>query len=665
MKAALAIVAAEIRQHRLVFWIGPLVGLLPLVLNYALEGGPLRAVPRGYESEGTFFVWVFAIVFSFAVAVGLGSTVVSRDLESRRLGFWLSRPQPLLQYWAGKMGAAYLLAVCAFILVALPAHLLGSMSWANTGAAFVKGVVGGRVWQVWLGTLAVALAAGSAAGGALRSRAGLLILDILMAPIVWAAFWFGALSSVFEAGTDAVVMLYAMPWLMLGTVPVLLAAGAAQVCVGRLELRRGHALLSAITWGGLLVFFVGGILASSRYVLSATPADLRLPYASFSAPRSGDHVMIESISTTWNYLYRPGFLLGAQGGFVRIGGVAGGDGVGWSRDGRVFAWSREAPFRPAGDPKAGRPPFSRGPGLEPTLHVHNLDRPGSAPRRLTGDVEYDSALRAVSPSGQRLLVESSTRMQVLDAEAGRKLMSLDTHDRWLRAAFLSESTIRALRINARETNLVQQATVVDWDLASGRLTERGTIKGGGPSYAGLTPTEDWQRLLRLDGSGLTLHDLDGGVAATLVDRWADRTNRAAGLLSGGRVGCVEGEASILRLRVFDSEGRVVSEARLKGRFPLRVGGEIAPGLLALGVSDDGEPATLIVDLLTGSVVRRERGLSPALRLWEAGKGLYTATPEPGSLGTRLFLGSDGVVSLDPASGARTVLIARSSRIAEK
>jgi hypothetical protein len=196
---------------------------------------------------------------------------------------------------------------------------------------------------------------------------------------------------------------------------------------------------------------------------------------------------------------------------------------------------------------------------------------------------------------------------------------------------------------------------------SGRVIEHGTVAlaASANRLAAVTPTRDWERLLRFDDNGLRLLDLAGRELATLVDRWQERRNRTAGPLSGDRFGCIEEEPSGLRLRVFDRDGRPLSDALLEGRFPIQVGGEPQAGLLALGVapaSVANPRATLFVDLATGSVLRVEPRLSPALRRW--GYGASSANHAPGSLATRLFTAAEGLLRVDPLTGSRAVLLAR-------
>ena len=641
MRGALAIAAAELRAHRLALWAGLALGLLVAVL-VALTDLPLA---------------LGALGAAMSIAIALGAGAVSRDLAERRLGFYLARPLSPLAYWAGKMSAALLLAIAAGLLALLPGLLFGALSWVDTRGMTWSTTAAAlaRNWRPLLVMLAFLVAAAGAAGGAIRARSGLLILDIVMVPLTWAAL-FVAFGNTWDVGTDLLVVRFAFPWLWPLATLALLAAGAAQVCIGRLDVKRGHALLSAIAWGGLLVC-VGGILLFSRYVAGVAPADLRMPYGmSVHAPRAGHHVMLEGISRRWSHEYHPGFLLDAQGQFVRMGGLEsfkGLTGFAWSDDGRRFAWSMG---RRIGPPQ----PLRSIPGFQPSIWIMGFDEAGASPRRLARKSDDPQAVRALSPSGRRLLVTTETGKEIVDVESGRTIASIDESSSWASPTFLSETTVRALRTGPA------QARIVEWDVASGAVTERGMIAlQGGPRFASLVPTDDWQRVLRFDASGLFLHDLEGRVVATLVDRWPTQMNRTAGPLSGGRFGSVEEEPEGLRLRVFESEGRPLAEARFKGRFPLRVGGESAPGLLALGVApftEDAQRETLFVDLATGRVARRVPGLSPALRRWESGPPGDSQNPEPGSLATRLFMSDEGLVSLDPASGARTVLVRRRDRL---
>jgi hypothetical protein len=654
MRAALAIALEEVRTHRLVFWAGLALGV------------PAIVAVRGASGPEPFFVMAGAA--AVAMAIGLGASVVSRDLGERRLGFYLSRPVSPLSYWAGKMGAALSLAITAGLLALVPGLLAGAVSLVDT-RGFGVGTVAealGRLWKPWLLILTFFVAGAAAAGGAIRSRSGLLILDVVMVPVAWIATLL-ALGQAWDTGTPDVVMELGLPWLLRALIVILLAAGAVQVTMGRLEARRGHALLSAIVWGGVLVVFVGGLRALSAYVGSAGPADLRPPGSSglgwtLNAPRSGEPVFVEGISARWGSRYVPGFLLHPGGGFVRVGGADGRSGLAWAADGRHFALSRWEPF-PQIEPLASA-------GLGPNIRIFDTASPERAPRRVLRKAPGPTeSARAVSPSGDRLLLENLGTRTVIETVDGRTVAEAMDSASWAFSSFIEEGSLRALRLDVR------QASVLDWDLATRQVTRRGAIvldTAVRTWYSGsalrVWPTPDWKVVVRFDASGLFLHALDGNVVATLVAGWVEpRANRLAGTLSAGRVGLIEEEiddpvhhprsAGRLRLRVWDEAGRLVSDGRFDGRSPVMVGGEIAPGLLAIGSRGrDGRRATLFVDLATATVTRTEPDLLPALRRWVASAWDPQGGPEPGSFATRLFFDGVGLVAVDPDTGARSALI---------
>ncbi len=650
MRGAFAVAAAYVRAHRLVLWSAPLFAVLghfSVVVAAFMENGRLSArdlVEPVPPELGLLLAVVSCQLMQMGLALVLGAGAVSRDLAERRIGFYLSRPLSPFAYWAGKMSAACFVACAAGWLVLLPGLLKTTWGQSSLAAGILTPL------SIGLVSIPVLAAAGGAAAGAVRSRLSLLIIDLLMLPLTFLAFWL-SVGSAWDAGTLVVLARLGTPWLLTVATLVLLAAGAAQVCLGRLDVRRGHAWLSTIAWGGLLACVLG-MLLFNRSVASATPADLRLPHTvSLHAPRTGSHVLLEGIVGRWSLpksrlwlvpsRFAPGFVLDAQGRSTRMGGFDDVTGFAWSDDGRHLAWSRGAPDL-----------LEAVPVLWPSVWIFDSDQTGAGPRRVARNYELQG-VRALSPSGKRVLIAEPGAKQVLDTQDGLSVASVPDSASWANARFLSETVVRALRVERGRSQ------VVEWDVG-GSLTEHGSFA----TPAVLFPTDDWRRVLRLHGSGLSLHELDGRAVATLAEGWPTRMNRVAGPLSGNRFGSVEEGPEGLRLRVFDSEGRRLAESLIKGRFPLRVGGEGAPGLLALGMLASGEEdrrETLFIDLSTGGVVRREIGVLPALRRWDPERPGDVQNPEPASLATRLFLADEGLVLLDPATGRRSPYVRRRDR----
>jgi hypothetical protein len=604
---------------------------------------------------------------------------VARDLAERRLGFYLSRPLPPLSYFAGKMSAAFLLAVAAGCACLLPALVLGrgGLTWSALAGAAARSSAPYLV-------VCFVLAVGAAAGGAVRTRSRLLLLDFALLPVTLVVF-LRTIGDSWRLGITDIVIVNALPSALAAATLVLLVASAAQVSFGRLDLERGRVWLSAIAWSGLLACVVAMNLYS-RTVAGASPGELRIPNGvSLRAPRSGEHVMLEGVTTGRSGRSGPfggdrfyaGFLLDGNGRVVKMAGLEGLTGLAWSADGRHFAWSKDS-MMGGGSAGYSSPPLLREiPSFLPSVWVVSLESPNARPRQVPRPDQPLEAALALSASGRHLLVATERGKAVVDVETGATLASLDDPAEWASPRFLSETLVRALRLGASG-----QSRIVDWDSAARRSSERGAIASesttasGARWYATLTPTQGYERVLRYDAAGLFLHDLDGRVAVTLVDGWTS-PHRAAGLLSGGRVACIEYDSEGLRLRVFAPEGRPSLDARLAGRL-LRVGGESAPGLLALGLAPDrgsGKRETAFVDLATGGVVRREPGVVPALRRWQPAESLGPRNPargeaalqqdeqdhEPASLATRLLLGDEGVLLIDSRTGDRRLLVRRGDR----
>jgi hypothetical protein len=650
VKAALAIAGAEFRANRMALLAAIPYGLLGHLAVTRVDGLGLRGAHLS-PSDAAMLGFIAITMCQLCMAAYMGAGAVSRDLSERRLGFYLARPIAPLAYWAPKLAVAFVVAYVFGWLIWVPGLLIGPPPGSLVLAAIV------RERPVLAGAFATAFvaAAASAAACAVRSRSGLLPVDVVMLSLTGAAFM-TAIGKSWGDGTSGVVLSHGLPWIVAAALLLVIGAGAAQIAVGRLDLRRGHAWLSGMLWTGLLAC-VGGLTVFSYAVADVAPSDLRLPRSSIYAPEAGTPVLLEGVSSRWGNAHSPAFFLDADGRFVRVGGLSWSTGFAWSADGRRFVWSSQAlPIGGLGQSTSTKL-LGAIPGFAPRVWTMRLDEPGAHARVLARRGPEFEGVRALSPSARRLLIANFSRRtkSVLDTDSAETIASIDDGAGWSNARFLSETAVRALRVDP------WQARIVDWDVAGGRLSERGAIPvmGEHGAPARFVPTHDWERVLRFDGSGLFLHDLEGRLLATLVDGWPQSRNRLVGLLSDGRFGSVEETTDGLLLRVFDASGHPRSEGRFKGRFPVAVGGESAPGVLALGVlplHEDGVRETLFVDLASGSVARREPGLWPALRPWRGHSGAEAVVP--GSLATRLFLGEEGLVLLDTASGARKVLVQR-------
>ena len=289
MKAALAIAAAELRALRIGLLAGVLFGFLGHVIFTWFRGAFARPGPLPSPELLSVMAVVPVISMQLGLAAVFGASAVSRDLAERRLGFYLARPISPLAYWGAKLVAAFLVAyvsgwlllAAGFVLGPVPLHL-----------AAVRNLVA-REWTPLQAAAATAfmVAFAAAAAGAVRSRSGLLLLDITML-LVTASALVAVLGRSWDEGTADLVLFYGTRWMGAAAFLLLLAASAAQVSLGRLDLRRGHASLSAILWTGLLAC-VAGLMLFDRAVAGGTPADLRLGWINVGASPAGTRVLLE------------------------------------------------------------------------------------------------------------------------------------------------------------------------------------------------------------------------------------------------------------------------------------------------------------------------------------------------------------------------------------
>jgi hypothetical protein len=648
VSGALAVALREIRERRIVLWAGLILGLLPvavrwlsLLLPASLAGGPWREV--------AVFVLAAVAVINFppAVALGLGSSVIGRDIGERRLGFYFARPISGGAIWGGKMLGALALVVGASLLVFIPIHFLAN----PFGPSGRPSHLGSGALVVLLTLQMLLLSVAAVAAGSLRSRSGLLLLDIVGLPLVVAVFfWIGA--RMVDAGATRVVFAFAAPprvqlllWPVIG---VLLAASAAQVVFGRVEPRRGHLALSAVTLSGLLACALSFALYGG-WVTSATPQDLRGGHV--AAPTTGDWVVLSGGTrrTDPPDLYTPGFVVNAATGhYARMGGTPfAGSGILWSPDGRRVLWPAERPRSiELLSAQVGAPDLSIvNVATEGTAHLELANRPEMLFYVVERSELWQQPL-ALSSDG-RLLVGARDALRLIEAQ--REIAHVS--GRAQAGIFLPDGRVRLLGEERRGS--VSEWQVFDWDGRSDRVDSRATFSTEGASHVRLSPS--WDRLLVTEPRRLSSYALDGGHLVTLIEA-SSAGNRAAGLLSEGRVVCVEESGPGLRLRTFDPDGSTRADVTMPGKFPVRLGGEPLPGLLSVGV-DRWDTAslweTVFVDVATGQVRRRESGLTPAAR-WDT----WSAGPVPGSAGTRLFWDSQrALVRFDPATGERRVLIA--------
>lgn len=202
--------------------------------------------------KSAFMATLTGTMLAFTVAALFGASMIGRDLDERRFGFFLNRPFAAAEIFVGKVAAGLGLAMLAGITVVAPSLLLGRLR----SLLSLQGV--GQMLGIWLVGAFVLLLFFHAASIQLRSRSPWLLLDLA----AWVGFAWGVRRltlSLFDAGTFPAL---GHLWLgQLGLVTVGLAvAGYLQVAQGRADLRRGHRWVSLTLTTTLAVSLLAGWL---------------------------------------------------------------------------------------------------------------------------------------------------------------------------------------------------------------------------------------------------------------------------------------------------------------------------------------------------------------------------------------------------------------------
>ena len=435
----------------------------------------------------------------------------------------------------------------------------------------------------------------------------------------------------------------------------------AQVAEGRTDARRAHGAFSVAFFGisGLAVALLGGYAV---WCVSARATDLAITESVQVAPR-GSWVSTAGPLRAWRGTGR--FLFDTAGGrSLRIRTWC----AAFSQDGARAAW---------GESRFG---FLELKYTKSDLFVADL----ATGRGVATGLEFPGWCDlAFSPDGNRLALRYGRTIDVVDVstpENPKQLAVFQVEGDRHGLAFVDNDTLRvypSTRYGQRQGIADAQGAQVEItelsltskkSLVTGRF-ERETLPllRLGPDARLFVGT----RSLTDDPLGmraLTLHDgRTGALAATLA---TDLRIPQARFLSGNRIAVVGIAGATARALLFEGEKGWGSSARiveLGAAKRVVLGGEIAPGRVALSLlpfeenlSASQRAAKLVaVDAATGAVSPLADGLVPADRFawWYSSVLPPAEAAAPWSL---LFLDADSrLVRLDPATGARTVLLGRS------
>jgi hypothetical protein len=637
MKGFFAVARREMAERRSVFAAAAALSLLPLL-------APLFPLWRrfGAAEARLYAAAFFAVAFAAAISLLLGATVIGRDLSERRLGFYFARPIGSGAIWAGKLAGVWLQVVLSAIIILLPAGLLDfSTWWSETRSGGLVGDV--AIAFAW--AVLVFLALGNVASLAFRSRSVWVAGD-LACLAVWALVMGSAAMPLLLAHAPVLTLRVALGALAAGSV-ALLAAGGAQVAVGRVDATRGGRARFAVLW--VLLFALAGLtFAYVRWLLSPAPQDLRDRGIEAAAPR-GSWIAIKGYARGRVDLRASLFYDVVSGRYVRA--RVGREGViAFSGDGTAAAWTERSHL----DERAPH-----------DIWIGHFA--GADARRLRTPVTTTASSIAMSPGGSRLALIEENAISVFEVPSGRLLASAakDPARHYLRMVFLTEQTLRIYRMDSLPSSAAADEApgpglasigILDFQIDARKLKETATIENLRRTFS-LAFNDLGERLIVWEKGGeVSLFDASTGRRLAALGPWGWDAGSRGAFLSDRRPIVAESAGGNGRVHLFSKEGREERVFDLGRAGAVQLGSEPAPGQIALAIGaakESGASDALLLDLNSGAVRKLGAHLFPIAThmRWRLPQ------PEPGSEVTRLFARADGsIVRLNPQTGALTTIL---------
>lgn len=623
MRGFLAVVSREIGQRRNVLLAAAAAAVLPFA-------APLLPGVRRYDPAEVRLITAAFLAFAFSAGLSLilGTTTIGSDLSERRLGFYFSRPITGAAIWTGKLAAAWLVILAVTLIVLAPAGLFDREFWAREARS---GVAAGTA--AFAAGVLVFLALGNVVSLALRSRSAWVAADLAAL-----ALWTGMMGAIVRPllAARAPVLLRSLALAIAAACAVaLLAAGAAQVSIGRVDAVRGNRARFATLWG--LFFAVAAVaFGGVRWLLSPSPRDLYSTAVGYASP-AGSWIAIEGWARGRADLRAALFYDVSSGRAVRARVGGRGPAV-ISRDGSTAAWTEPTSF------------WADGPQ---DVWTCRLAGGGTRLRTPVSGRIWDIQ---ISPEGSRLAVIGESTAGIYEIPSGRLAASvpLSSDERFTRVVFVERDRLRLYRIPRLAAGPSREdpvsIEVLDFDVAARKLAALSTIPNIRRPF-GLTFDDRRKRLIVWErGSSLSLFDVDTGrLVAVLANAAWEAASRA--ILSDGRIAVAETDGGTARLHLYSPRGEPEKVFELGRATIARLGGEPSPGTLALGLGSGapewGPADGYVLDLRDGRLRLLGRHLDPV-----ASRARWRLQqPEPGSVESLLFFRNDGtLLRLDPATG---------------
>lgn len=652
MKTILLVAQREILENRKYFLVALFASIIPLLAPI------FPGVPQG-DREAARGVVAAAVALCFAggLSVALGTSLIGTPLKERRLGFYFSLPIRPPWLWAGKMLGGWLIVLSFVVIAVLPTAIVGGDLLALS-ASKLPGL-GEAALAIAIGSLfliafvhAATIAIGS--GSAWLAVDGILLVSVsLLVRHAAVRLWdFGA----------APIAVALLALLATAFFAALLGAGVLQISIGRADIRRGHRAIS-LTLCSVLLPAALAAEAYSAWFVAPGPTDLVTIHRVVPAPRGS------WVALTGRARHRAGmeadFLVDtASSRFVRPGLLGATTGaLSFSADGRRAAW-------PEFQGRAGRSPVE--------VVTLRLDDPKAEPVPTSITLPSYLASILLSDDGELLAVIHDGNLSIDRISTGRMVASVKFAKNSkgnAKALFVGPGRVRVywFEPSAAEGDTTS-VSILEFDGATRKLTTVGRIDrihSTARFFLQLNPAADRLLVMEPPRRKTTLWDARSGAFLAALGVSGRAEAREAGFLNDGRIVVAESDKGGARLRVFTPDGAEDREIRLSDGGTALLGGETAPGILAVAIrpgahrtweDDLSDTRLLRVDVSTGESRESARGATPLRTLY--GVGIAPVMPAaPGVEASKLFRGAGTslLLRIDPTTGERRTIIQTGAR----
>ena len=633
MRGLVAVAVREITDRRSVLVAAAVAALVPLLVPLLPNLSGLSAP----DVRGTA-AWVIALGLSWFLAASFGFSMVATDLSEGRFGFFFSRPVGALPIWVGKVVGNYLVVLMTELVVIVPVLML-----PMTRSLLLALVDRNSMWDVLgltVGVPFVLVLVANAVGVMWRARSVWSVVDLAAALFLAGLVWL-ALSPLYDLAPDAFSAGAAFVGASL--VISLFVAGAVQTTAGRTDIQRGHRALSTALWSGMAVatLVVGGF---SIWLFSASPDDL-VAFDVTPAP-SSDWIAVTG-SVRWRFDYRPSFLINTATGQAQQVEVA----TRWYSEGVVFSGdgSRVVWFEPSGKQQW-------------RLVCAELDGEDQVITKTRLFFDNVADLR-LSDSGDRVAVLERKMISIFDLDREALLIAAPVDgDSWVKAAWFATNDAFRIYTAPRDgpDELESVITLLEIDVRARAVHESGTITRADENPAEIVSwLSNYPKVIidRLRDRALVVQRVgeewrwtlrDGRSGEVLTDIGVFKEHGWAQFLRDGRLVKFERDGDDIRLVLLSPEGEYLSDFQIGQSRRFKYGGEVAPGVLTVSVSQagrdlprhQGEWKAKVVDLDAGTL-RDIEG---------AGRTTQEFAFGPAGGGKLFFDSKDRLVVWNPATG---------------